>query len=302
MNEFVLREYFEKLLAELRPLKKWVCLSVVVSVIACAGLGYFRYWQAYRADSAKLSQIQMYENTMKGFEEGIKNTELNIKTTQKQIDERNAYVNKAVLMKLNTNQVEVAETSYLIEIDAKVRDRLTALIGLYDHAAKSGNIVSDIEKMNPKYKGQFLQDVVSVVRYNNLLIFRVMHYNKSEAKVIMDLFEKSLTKLGKTIKIPHKLTLQERHQYTIASEEMKRKQLAVQNDLRGNRNWLKDLMNVIADQQNRKAYYEKMNKPVTLVSSSPVKTVVKYSAFGVFLGLLWPVLWVFYKKYISAYS
>lgn len=72
MKEFVLREYFEKLLAELRPLKKLICLSVVISVIACAGWGYFRYWQAYRADSAKLSQIQTYEKTMKGFDEGIK--------------------------------------------------------------------------------------------------------------------------------------------------------------------------------------------------------------------------------------
>lgn len=299
MKEFVLREYFEKLLAELRPLKKAICLSVVISTVVCAGWGYFRYWQAYRADSAKLSQIQTYEKTMKGFDEGIKNTELNIKTTQKQIDERNAYVNKAVLMKLNPNRIEVAETSYLIEIDAKARDRLAALIGLYDHAAKSGNIVSSIEKMNPKYNGQFLQDVVSVVRYDKLLIFRVMHYEKTEAKAIMDLFEKTLAQLGKTIKIPHKLALQGRNQYTIASEDMKRKQVTVQNELRGNRNWLKDLMNVIADQQNRKTYYEKMNKPVTLVSSSPVKTIIKYSAFGIFLGLLWPALWLLYKKYIS---
>lgn len=300
MKEFILREYFEKLLAELRPLKKLVCLSVVISTIACAGLGYFRYWQAYRADSANLSQIQTYEKTMKNFDEGIKTTELNIKTTQKQIDDRNAYVNKAVLMKLNPNQIEVAETGYLIEIDAKVRDRLVALIGLYDHAAKSGNIVSSIEKMSPKYKGQFLQDVVSVVRYDKLLIFRVMHYEKAEAKAIMDLFEKALVQMGKTIRIPHKLSLQERHQYTIASEDMKKKQLAVQNELRNNRNMLTNYKNGFADQQNRKTYYEKMNKPVTLVSSSPVKTIVKYSAFGVFLGLLWPVLWVLYKKYISA--
>ena len=300
MKEFILREYFEKLLAELRPLKKLVCLSVVISTIACAGLGYFRYWQAYRADSANLSQIQTYEKTMKNFDEGIKTTELNIKTTQKQIDDRNAYVNKAVLMKLNPNQIEVAETDYLIEIDAKARDRLVALVGLYDHAAKSGNIVSSIEKMNPKYKGQFLQDVVSVVRYDKLLIFRVMHYEKAEAKAIMDLFEKALAELGKNIKIPHKLSLQERHQYTIASEDMKKKQLAVQNELRNNRNMLTNYKNGFADQQNRKTYYEKMNKPVTLVSSSPVKTIVKYSAFGVFLGLLWPVLWVLYKKYISA--
>lgn len=300
MKEFILREYFEKLLAELRPLKKLVCLSVVISTIACAGLGYFRYWQTYRADSANLSQIQTYEKTMKNFDEGIKTTELNIKATQKQIDDRNAYVNKAVLMKLNPNQIEVAETGYLIEIDAKVRDRLVALIGLYDHAAKSGNIVSSIEKMNPKYKGQFLQDVVSVVRYDKLLIFRVMHYEKTEAKAIMDLFEKALAQLGKTMKIPHRLALQERHQYTIASEDMKKKQLAVQNELRNNRNMLTNYKNGFADQQNRKKYYEKMNKPVTLVSSSPVKTIVKYSAFGVFLGLLWPVLWVLYKKYISA--
>lgn len=300
MKEFVLREYFEKLLAELRPLKKAICLSVIISTIACAGWGYFRYWQAYRADSAKLSQIQTYEKTMKSFEDGIKTTELNIKTTQKQIDDRNAYVSKAVLMKLNPNQIEVAETSYLIEIDAKARDRLAALIGLYDHAAKSGNIVSGIEKMNPKYKGQFLQDVVSVVRYDKLLIFRMMHYDKTEAKAIMDLFEKTLAQLGKTIKIPHKLALQERHQYTIASEDMKRKQLAVQNDLRTNRTMLTNYKNGFADLQNRKTYYEKMNKPVTLVSSSPVKTIVKYSAFGVFLGLLWPVLWLLYKKYISA--
>ena len=300
MKEFVLREYFEKVLAELRPFKKLICLSVVIFTVACAGWGYFRYWQAYRADSAKLSQIQTYEKTMKGFDEGIKNTELNIKTTQKQIDERNAYVNKAVLMKLNPNRIEVAETSYLVEIDAKARDRFAALIGLYDHAAKSGNIVSIIEKMNPKYNGQFLQDVVSVVRYDKLLIFRVMHYEKTEAKAIMDLFEKALTELGKTMKIPHRLALQERRQYTIASEDMKRKQLAVQNELRNNRNMLTNYKNGFANQQNQKTYYEKMNKPVTLVSSSPVKTIIKYSAFGVFLGLLWPVLWVLYKKYISA--
>ena len=203
-------------------------------------------------------------------------------------------------MKLNPNRIEVAETSYLIEIDAKARDRLAALIGLYDHAAKSGNIVSSIEKKNPKYNGQFLQDVVSVVRYDKLLIFRVMHYEKAEAKAIMDLFEKALAELGKTIKIPHRLTLQERHQYMIASEDMKRKQLAVQNELRNNRNMLTNYKNGFANQQNQKTYYEKMNKPVTLVSSSPVKTIIKYSTFGVFLGLLWPVLWMLYKKYISA--
>ena len=300
MKEFVLREYFEKLLAELRPIKKLICLSVIISTVTCAGWGYFRYWQAYRADSAKLSQIQTYEKTMKNFDEGIKTTEQNIQTTQKQIDDRNAYMNKAVLMKLNPNHIDVAETSYLIEIDAKARDRLAALIGLYDHAAKSGNIVSSIEKMNPKYNGQFLQDVISVVRYDKLLIFRVMHYEKAEAKAIMDLFEKALAELGKTIKIPHRLALQERHQYTIASEDMKRKQMAVQNELRNNRNMLTNYKNGFADQQNRKSYYEKMNKPVTLVSFSPVKTIVKYSAFGVFLGLLWPVLWMLYKKYISA--
>ena len=300
MKEFVLREYFEKLLAELRPIKKLICLSVIISTVTCAGWGYFRYWQAYRADSAKLSQIQTYEKTLKNFDEGIKTTELNIKTTQKQIDDRNAYVSKAVLMKLNPNRIEVAETSYLIEIDAKARDRLAALIGLYDHAAKSGNIVSSIEKKNPKYNGQFLQDVVSVVRYDKLLIFRVMHYEKAEAKAIMDLFEKALAELGKTIKIPHRLTLQERHQYMIASEDMKRKQLAVQNELRNNRNMLTNYKNGFANQQNQKTYYEKMNKPVTLVSSSPVKTIIKYSTFGVFLGLLWPVLWMLYKKYISA--
>lgn len=300
MKEFVLREYFEKLLAELRPLKKWVCLSVVVSVIACAGLGYFRYWQAYRADSAQFSKIQTYEKTMKNFDEVIKTTELNIQTTQKQIDSRNAYIGKSILMKLNPDLVEVAETSYLIDIDAKMRGRLSALIGLYDHAAKSGNLVNTIEKLNPKYKGQFLQDVVSIVRYNDLLIFRVMHHDKTEAKAIMDMLEKALAELRKTIKIPHNLVVQERYQYTMANEDVKRRQLAVQNELRNNRNMLSNYRNGFADQQNRKAYYEKMNKPVTLVSSSPVKTVVKYSAFGVFLGLLWPVLWVLYKKYISA--
>ena len=300
MKEFVLRECFEKLLAELLPIKKLVFLSVVITTIACAGWGYFRYWQAYQADSAKLSQIQTYERTMKNFDEGIKTTELNIKTTQKQIDDRNAYVNKAVLMKLNPNQIEVAETGYLIQIGAGARDRLAALIGLYDHAAKSGNIVSSIEKKNPKYKGQFLQDVVSVIRYDKLLIFRVMHYDKAEAKAIMELFEKALAELGKTMKIPHSLALQERHQYTIASEDIKKKQLTVQNELRNNRNMLTNYKNGFADQQNRRTYYEKMNKPVTLVSSSPVKTLFKYSAFGVFLGLLWPVLWVFYNKVIKA--
>ena len=296
MKEFVLREYFEKLLAELLPLKKLICLSVVISTIACAGLGYYRYWQAYRANSPQLSKIQIYEKTMKGFDEGIKAIEQNIQTTQKQIDTRNDYINHAVLMKLNSNQIEVAETSFLIEIDAKARGRFAALIGLYDHAAKAGNIVSSIEKMNPKYKGQFLQEVVSVVRYDKLLIFRVMHYEKAEAKAIMDLFEKALAQLGKTIRIPHKLVLQERRQYTIASEDMKRKQLAVQNDLRTNRTMLTNYKNGFADQQNRKTNYERMNKPVTLVSFSPERTVIKYSVFGVFLGLLWPVLWVLYKK------
>ena len=129
-----------------------------------------------------------------------------------------------------------------------------------------------------------------------------MHYDKSEAKAIMDLLEKTLAKLRKTMKMSHILIPQGRHQYTIASEDMSRKQLIVQNDLRNNRNMLTNYKNGFADQQNRKAYYEKMNKPVTLVSSSPVKTIIKYSAFGIFLGLLWPVLWVLYKNYISMHG
>lgn len=299
MKEFVLREYFEKLLIELRPFKNLICLSVVISTIVCAGWGYLRYWQTYRSNSAQLSKIQTYEKTMKNFDEVIKETELSVKTTQKLIDDRNAYVNNAVLMKLNPNCIEVAETNYLLEIGTGVGDRIVALIGLYSHATQLGNIVSSIEKMNPKYKGQFLQDIIFVNQYHNLLVFRVMHYDKSEAEMIMSLLEKALVELGKNMRIPHNLALQERHQYTIASVDIKNRQLAVQNDLRHNRNVLMDYKNIIVDQQNRKTRYEKMNKPVTLVSSSPVKTIIKYSAFGVFLGLLWPVLWMGYKKYIS---
>ena len=85
----------------------------------------------------------------------------------------------------------------------------------------------------------------------------------------------------------------------MASDLIRKRQMDAENELKWNKNTLADFKRKYADFQNSKTYYERNNKPVYFVSGSPVKTLIKYSAFGVFLGVLWPMLWIFYKKVIK---
>lgn len=117
-------------------------------------------------------------------------------------------------------------------------------------------------------------------------------------KNFLEVVEKLMESLKKDITISHKLTKVNKKHYIVVSDWLRKKQIDAQNELKWNKNTLADFKRKYADFQNSKTYYERMNKPVTLVSASPVKTLIKYSAFGVFLGLLWPVLWVFYKKMV----
>ena len=59
MAEFQLRDFFK----ELFSMKKIVCISVILSVIACAGIGYYRFKRTQTGDQKEI--IETYEKSMK---------------------------------------------------------------------------------------------------------------------------------------------------------------------------------------------------------------------------------------------
>jgi hypothetical protein len=292
MAEFQLRDFFK----ELFSMKKIVCISVILSVIACAGIGYYRFKRTQTGDQKEI--IETYEKSMKNFDEAIKGIESNINMTQAQIDVQQKFIDNALFLKIDSSNVQVAEISYIIETDLVGEDKIKGLIGIYKNATDFGQIESEIKKALPEYESLVIDNIIMCAQSGNNINVRVHHYDMVEAKKILEVVEKSVESLKKDIAISHTLTKVNKQQYVMASDWLRKKQIDAQNELKWNKNTLADYKRKYADFQNSKTYYERMNKPVLFVSASPVKTLIKYSAFGVFLGLLWPVLWIFYKKLI----
>ena len=293
MAEFQLRDFFK----ELFSMKKIVCISVILSVIACAGIGFYRFKRTQTGDQKE--KIETYEKSMKNFDEAIKGIESNIDMTQAQIDVQQKFIDNALFLKIDSSNVQVAEISYIIETDLVGEDKIKGLIGIYKNATDFGQIESEIKKALPEYESLVIDNIIMCAQSGNSNNVRVHHYDMAEAQKLLEVDEKSMESLKKEIAISHTLTKVNKQQYVMASDWLRKKQIDAQNELKWNKNTLADYKRKYADFQNSKTYYERMNKPVTLVSVSPVKTLIKYSALGVFLGLLWPILWVFYKKMIQ---
>ena len=292
MAEFQLRDFFKDLFS----MKKIVCISVILSVIACAGVGYYRFKRTQIGDQKE--KIEIYEKSMKNFDEAIQGIEANINTTQAQIDVQQEFLDKYLFMKIDSSHLQIAEINYVIGSELNGSERIKGLSGSYLRSLEF-EVEKEIKRVLPEYANYYFDNVIGIMTHGNALTVRVHHYDMKEAQKFLSVAERLVEALKKDIAIPHTLSKINEKQYVIASNWLKKAQIDAQNELKWNKNTLADFKRKYADFQNSKTYYERMNKPVTLVSTSPVKTLIKYSAFGVFLGLLWPVLWVFYKKMIN---
>lgn len=293
MAEYQLRDFFK----ELFSMKKIVCISVILSVIVCAGIGYYRFKRTQIGGQKE--KIETYEKSMKNFDEAIQGIEANISMTQAQINVQQNFIDNALFLKIDSSNVQTAEVSYIIETDLEESEKVIGLTGIYRNVIELGQVNNEIKKSLPEYEKLFIDNVIICIQRGNNINIRVHHYDMEEAQKIIAIVERIIESTKNDIVIPHKLTKLNKKQYAMTSDWLRKKQIEAQNELKWNKNTLADFKRKYADFQNSKTYYERMNKPVTLVSSSPVKTLIKYSVFGAFLGLLWPVLWIFYKKMIN---
>lgn len=292
MEEFELKDFFK----ELFSMKKIVCISVILSVVLCAGVGYYRFKRTQIGDQKE--KIETYEKSMKNFDEAIQDIEDNIALTQAQIDKQQKFLDKYLFMKIDSSNLQIAEINYLIETELKGSEKVKGLSGIYLRSLEM-EIEKEIKKVLPEYKNFYLDNIIGIMMHGSNFTVRVHHYDMKEAQKFLSIAESLIEPLKKDIAIPHKLSkINEKH-YAIASNWLKKIQIEAQNEVKWNKNTLADFKRKYADFQNSKTYYERMNKPVTLVSVSPVKTIIKYSVFGVFVGMLWPLLWIFYKKVIK---
>lgn len=298
MEEFTLRDFFK----ELFTMKKIVCLSVIISVIVCAGVGYYRFQRTQVGDQKE--KIETYEKSMKNFDEAIKNIDDNIVMTQKQIDIQQNYLNNALLYKIDCDKVQIGEINYIIDAPLDKSVKIQGLTGVYLKAIQQNRVTDEVKKALPEYKTLFIEDSIITCNNNgnnngNNLSVRVHHYDMTEVEKILAIVEKAVNSIHQEISIPHTVLMVSKKTYVAPNQWIKKLQIDRQNELKWNKNTLADFKRKYADFQNSKTYYERMNKPVTFVSASPVKTLIKYSVFGVFVGLLWPLLWIFYKKVIK---
>ncbi len=294
MEEYRLRDFIK----ELFSLKKIVCLSIILSVIVCAGVGYYRFKRTQVGDQKE--KIENYEKSMKNFDEAINNIDDNIVMTQKQINMQQSYLDNALLFKIDCDKVQIGELCYIIDASLDKSIKIQGLTGVYRRAIQQNRITDEIKKALPEYETSFIEDNIITCDYHgNNLVVRVHHYDAAEVKKFLTIIEKVVNNIHQEISIPHAVLIVSKKTYVAPSEWIKKLIIDKQNELKWNKNTLADFKRKYADFQNSKAYYERMNKPVTFVSSSPVKTLIKYSAFGVFVGLLWPSLWIFYKKGIK---
>lgn len=269
--------YFKDFVMKLWNKKKQViALVIIFSVI----FGYIGYTKANKTVSEEqLKEIEEYEAAIKEYDNLILELEDNIEIAREQVDNQEKYCDNSIYIKLDAQNIQVAELQYAIQTANNVGFILNSFVAYINE----GSLRSHLSKVYSAVPEEYLKEIIACSTNGNILNVTIMHYDKEEALKISRFLAENLEKQQaqiKQIQGEFEMKKLDEVQYSKADISVLNTQNQALNNLRTYKNTLSDLNKKLIDQKNGKKYYIENNEPEAMELENPIKEAIKFMIFG----------------------
>ena len=233
----------------------------------------------YTGDSEEIEAIRSYEEALKSYESAL---EMAIK----QRDEKKAYMDNSILMKIDSENIYTVNCSYAITDTDNANDIIQSYLSYLIY----GGLRDELEEENKDLNVEAWMDVLQIGGQGNSLNIVLSHYDPDQANEIMSIIMKRIENKKADIAAAQgsfTLKLVDNSSYTRIDPAFTDKQI-------GNTNALRTYENAVVDQTNALEEYKSAVKKYKIKNGvdggtksvrSLAKTLVIYTAAGIIGGL-----------------
>lgn len=285
---------FRNILEDFWKNKIKIAILVTILVVIMGMLGFKK--SETPPDPSVVESAELYEESIIEYEEVIAELEESIVLAEKQVKELEEYETESLYMKMDPQEIFVAETQYGIKSENNVTYIMNSLVMYINEGKFWGDEAEEQENISEKY----LKELVKCSASGNVFQVSVMAPSQEQANSILEILKQQLSTQKSRIEgVQGVFTMQEisSSEYVKADTAVLNAQNTVRNNLKTYKTNLSDLKKKLIDQKANRKNYMEYNEAEMPEEQNGAKTVLKYVVFGVVLGVLIPLAW-FGLKYI----
>ncbi len=277
--------YIRTLLKDLFDKKILIIISTVIFAILFALYGNISATGVLTPEA--LEQIAEYEEALDTYEQIIYEAQDNIALSEAQISDLKEYCNNSIYMKLDGNEIQIANTQYGITDSNNSGNTLNA----WTSYINDGSLKEEIYAAWPEIPIEYLKELITCSTSGNVLSVTVMHYDADTAEELMNQIDKCIKAHKNTISsVQGDFNLKNLGStyYTKADTGVINTQNTNLNNLKNYQNSLADYQKKLVDGRTNRDNYIKNYTPDAYgkTGDTPIKKAIKFFIFGAVFGVV----------------
>lgn len=287
MNSVFFRRVFS---GYLKNKKKAIICMIICTVIS----GMTGIWQVLNLKNSQSVQTQQYEvqleqyqSRLETYDASIQEVEEAIAVARQQISMVQEYCDNSVYMKLNSQEIEVADIQYVVRQTEVSGHILNALL-LY---INDGGLKAEISPLVEGVKEEYLDEIISCNINGNSINVLILHYDAEMVKQIMQVMEQKLIEYSEKLKEIHgdfSFEKSDESYYEKADVTVLNAQNTQLSNLKNYQSNLSDLLKKKAEQEKIRDAYANENLPETMKKKNSAVVLLTFLCVGLFIGTAIP--------------
>ena len=283
--------------------KKWFLFLLITAffTIALAGLGVMKAKKDIESEAEQQEKIDTYLDQVSKYETAISDSREAVRLAEEQRAELQDYVDNAVYMKLDSDNIYVGSVQYtVVPAEGTNTGNVLNALNLY---VTQGGLKEDAENHEEEFGVKYWSEVIGTAIAGQTFSVTIMEPTERLAadaiEVIKDCLRKDVAKVAESHG-SFELVEQDTSVYTKSEAGILNNQNARRNDLKNYQTNHSDLETRVFNQQNALDSYIENNKPDSLeVKKTSVSKNVKLFGIIGFVAGLWIALGLVLIDYIA---
>lgn len=281
--------YLKRILFYFRRKWKVAIACIFISVVVFGYIGVIRKNEIInnRDNLYKdyLEDVESYQNTLSEYDTALTSLQTSIDNSKKQIEEYEKYLDNSIFMKLDSQKIYNAVSSYAV-LECKNLDAvINSLVTYFNEGSMKNDIVQNSEEMVEEY----LSEIISCSASGNMISFSVMHYDKEQAQYILNCIKNAVLKYEEKVsKIQGEFTLEQTDTGVniVASTDVLYTQNLHLNNLKNYQSDLAAYEKRFIEQELNKKLYVEQYLPSNDKNYNIKFIYITHTLAGIFAGLL----------------
>lgn len=283
---------------------KWkvIVVSTVLLTIIFLGLGVKTAIEDRQSIDESLEQYNVvvteYQNTVQKYDDGLLELQEAAEIAKEQIEKLEEYCDNSIYMNLDSQSIAIADIQYVVrktEIPGNILNSFVAYIN-------DGSLTQEISTAIDGISVEYLNEIISCGINGNTLNVSVMHFDETQAELIMSVLEDYLIQKSENITSVFGDFVFERTNKSLSFKSdaavLNAQNTQLSNLKNYKSNYLDLTKKIIVQEQDRQTYIEE-NNPEEFSQTSFAKLILTYGIIGIIIGVFLPVFFFLLRVVID---